>query len=101
MARIKMITRTFDVTIGEVMGVDVPTQTVKNIEFRVWGMYPDNAKLLEAVKEDYETDNFKVVMINTYQVGEVLIGMSEKEFIQNAKVLPPRAKQNTEEAIAE
>lgn len=101
MARIKMITRTFDVTIGEVMGVDVPTQTVKNIEFRVWGMYPDNSKLLEAVKEDYETDNFKVVMINNYQVGDVLMGMTEKEFIENAKVLPPRTKQNNDEGVSE
>ena len=101
MARVKMITRTFDVTIGEIMCVDVTTQAVKNIEFRVWGMYPDNAKLLEAVKEDYETDTFKVVMINNYEVGEVLMGMTEKEFIDNAKVLPPRTKQNTEEAIAE
>lgn len=88
MARERMITRTIDLTIGEAMCVDVPSQSIKNIEFRVWGMYTDTTKLLEAVKEDYETDIFKVVMVNDYQVGGVLMGMPERDFIVFAKVLP-------------
>ena len=102
MARQRMITRTFDLTIGECMCVDVPTQQVRNIEYKIFGMYNDSAKLLEAVKSAYETDTFKVVMINSAQVGEILMGMTEQEFLSNAHVLPPRtSKSNTESEVEE
>lgn len=101
MARPRMITRTFDLTIGECMCVDVTTQQVRNIEFKIFGIYTDNAKLLEAVKAGYETDTFKVVMVNSAQVGEVLMGMTESEFLQVARVLPPRTKQQNSEDESE
>lgn len=101
MARQRMITRTFDLTIGECMCVDVPTQQVRNIEYKIFGMYNDSAKLLEAVKSAYETDTFKVVMINSAQVGEILMGMTEQEFLSTAHILPPRTKQQNSESDGE
>ena len=90
MARERMVTRTVDLTVAEVMCVDVTTAevTIENLE--VSGLYSDNEKLMKQLKRVYEDDTHKVVSIQKTDVKEILYGMTEIDFIKNAVILPPR-----------
>ena len=46
--------------------------------------------LLNKLKNRYETDLYKIVAITDTKVIEKLYGMSEEDFIEYAKELPPR-----------
>ena len=89
MARERMITRTVKETTAEVMTIDVLTSEVTIKEYTIGGEYSDN-DLLTKLQSLFQTDTFKLVHINSQVCKEVLLGMSEDEFIRLAKVLPSR-----------
>lgn len=96
MARVRMVTRTVTVTTVGVMCLDVTTAEVQITNFEMSGTYADFDSALKAVKKVHETDTFKCVAVQHMTENEVLYGMTELEFIQMAKVLPPRGANSTE-----
>lgn len=97
MARIPMVTRTITTTEANVMCLDVQAGEPFNKVVTVPRTYKNNEELLKKVKPLIETDTVKAVhIVDTYEI-ETLYGMTEQEFIQYAKVLPPRDSAETEE----
>lgn len=90
MARERMVTRTVELTIAEVMTLDTITAEVRVIAYEIGGGLTDNAAILKAIKKIHETDTFKCVAVQSVSVKEILYGMTETDFIKHAKVLPPR-----------
>ena len=99
MAREKMVTRTVTQTTAEVMTIDVTTSEVRILEYTIGGTYDTNEILLKKLQKLFQIDTFKLVNINTTTVEDLLLGMTEEDFIRYATVLPPRsAKKESEES---
>ena len=96
MRKEKLITRTITVTTAEFMCVDVETANVEVVTAELTGKL-DNETALKLYKASVETDVFKVVACQSIDYTEQLYGMTEKEFIKHAKILPPRKTAETEE----
>lgn len=96
MARKRMVTRTIEQTKAEVMTIDVTTAEVKLQTYDIGGKYTDE-ELLKALQNIFQTDTLKLVHIETQVCEEVLLGMSEDDFIRLAKVLPPRNTNKNED----
>lgn len=91
MARERMVTRTITETTVKAMGVNVETAQVDIVEYTLSGEYPDNTTILKVLKKNYENDTYKIVNIEDVKTEEKLYGMTEQQFIELAKELPPRA----------
>ena len=89
MARERMITRTIEFAVVEVMTVDTETANVQVQEF-ICQPQKDNEKYLKALKKIYETETHKLVAINKVELETQLYGMSEADFLLFAEKLPPR-----------
>lgn len=99
MAREKMVTRTVTQTTAEVMTIDVTSAEVQIREYTIGGTYDTNELLLKKLQKLFQTDTFKLVNINSTTVEDLLLGMTEEDFIRYATVLPPRsAKKESEES---
>lgn len=91
MIKEKIITCTIVQTTAQVIGIDVTNSEVSIIEVEIGGAYTDT-DLLKKLKEIYETDTYKLVHIESNTHEEILLGMSESQFMKYATVLPPRTK---------
>lgn len=91
MARERMVTRTVELSIAEVMTLDITTAEVGIMYYEIGGGLTDEKAILKAVKKLHETDTFKCVSLQSVTTQEILYGMSEADFIAHAKVLPPRS----------
>lgn len=98
MAREKMVTRTVTQTTAEVMTIDVTTAEVRILEYTIGGTYDTNEALLKKLQNLFQTDTFKLVNINSTKVEDLLLGMTEEDFIRYARVLPPRITKESEES---
>lgn len=96
MKKDKMVTRTITVTTAEFMCLDTETANVEVITAHLT-VKVDNATALKMYKAIAETETFKVVACQSISYTEQLYGMTEKEFIEHAKVLPARKVTETEE----
>ena len=96
MKKEKLITRTITVTTAEFMCVDTETANVEVITAELTGKL-DTETALKVYKSTVETDTFKVVACQSITYTEQLYGMTEKQFIEHAKILPPRKTAETEE----
>jgi hypothetical protein len=94
MAREKMVTRTVTQTTAEVMTIDVTTAEVQIREYIIGGTYDTNEILLKKLQKLFQTETFKLVNINSATVEDLLLGMTEGDFIRYATVLPPRNTKN-------
>lgn len=90
MARVRMVTRTVDTTVCEVMTINVTTATVKNISVTVNGKYEDKSELLRVIQKNCDSDTVKHVSVISFENKETLYGMPESKFIELAEELPPR-----------
>jgi len=90
--RERMVTRTVTQTTANVMCLNITTAEVTINEYTIGGTYTDS-DLLKKCKKLFETDEFKVVVIESSKVEEILLGMTEEDFIRYATVLPPRKVQ--------
>lgn len=86
MARERMITITIKTAEVDVMSIDVTTAEV-TIKGYMTEPQENEEKYLKVLRKEYETETFKLVKIIRVGIFEDLYGMSEKEFIQNAKKL--------------
>lgn len=98
MARVPMVTRTIIATKANVMCLDVQAGEPCNHVVIVPRTYKDDEALMKKVRPLIETETLKAVHIVDKEEIETLYGMTEQEFIEHAKVLPPR---NTTEKEAE
>lgn len=92
MARERMITRTVTQTTAKVMCLNVTTAEVSINDYTIGGTYTES-DLLKRCKKLFETAEFKVVHIESSKVEEILLGMTEEDFIRYATVLPSRKQQ--------
>lgn len=91
MGKKRMITRTIMQTTAQVMTLNVSTADVQILQYDIGGQYTD-AELLSKLKKIFETDTLKLVHIESQVCNELLLGMSEEDFIRLAEVLPPRVQ---------
>lgn len=96
MARERMLTRTVELSVCEVMCMNTVTAEVKINTYEIGGGLTDEKALLKAFKKLYETDTFKCVAISKVTQKEILYGMPESRFIELATILPPRGKKAVE-----
>lgn len=94
MARVPMVTRTIITTKANVMCLDVQAGEPFNEVVTVPRTYKDNETLLKKVKPLIESETVKAVHIVGVEEIETLYGMTEQDFIQYAKILPPRNGEN-------
>lgn len=97
MARKRMVTRTIEQTTAKIMCLDVSTAEVTINEYKIGGAFTD-AELLTKMKSLYETESFKLVHVEGNTTEEMLLGMTEEDFIRYASVLPPRKEYSDSEA---
>ena len=72
------------------MCVNIELGEVVNLDYTLTGEFKTNLEIQKAIAKELETENVKVVNINTVETVEKLYGMPEVEFIKYAKELPPR-----------
>lgn len=84
-----MVTRTIVTTIVTALCVNVEEKTTFEKEIILPRTYKDQKSLNKALAK-VSTDVEKVVSVISTTTKETLYGMSEVDFIANAKVLPPR-----------
>lgn len=89
MANVKMVTRTIEQTTAEVMCVDTNTAQVTINSYTIGGVYTDG-ELLKKLKKLFEADGLVFVKIESQHTEQLLLGMTEEDFIRYATVLPPR-----------
>lgn len=98
MARTPMVTRTINTTKAKVLCLNIATSEVITIEVTAPRTYKNDAELMKVVKPIIEKqENIKAVNITSTEVIELLYGMTEQEFIEKAKVLPPRKNNDSDE----
>ena len=96
MARERMVTRTVELSVCEVMCMNTTTAEVEIRTFEIGGGLSDEKALLKTIKKLHETDTFKCVAISKVTAKEILYGMPESRFIELATILPPRGAKGAE-----
>lgn len=100
MARVPMVTRTIVTTKVNVMCLDVQMGEPCNKVITVPRTYKDDEALMKKVRPLLETETLKAVHIVDKQEIETLYGMTEQDFIEHAKLLPPRNSSQDVEEVA-
>ena len=96
MARKPMVTRTIITTKVIVLCLDVNSAEPFNETVTLPRTYKDDRKLLKSVEEVINTDYVKAVHIVDKKEIETLYGMTEQDFINNAKILDPATRKEAE-----
>ena len=97
MARVPMVTRTITTTNAKVLCVSIAENKTFEQEVALPRTYKDEKTLMKQVKAVLENENVKPVHVISTEEVETLYGMSEQEFIQLAKILPPRTANSEKE----
>ena len=97
MARQRMVTRTIEFTVAEIMTINVNTCEVLVTEYRVNGLYETEKDVLKAMQKQFESDCLKLVKVDNWHTESVLFGMLESKFMELAEVLPPRTNTSDNE----
>lgn len=101
MAREPMVTRTITATKITALCLNIETAEPFNKEVTISGTFKDEKAMMKAAEKLLNTETEKAVHIVSSEEIETLYGMTEQEFIQKAKVLPPRPKkEKTETSIS-
>lgn len=90
MARKPMVTRTVQTTLATVLCLNTETAEPFNQTVTLSGSFKDNKAVMKAVKALIENDTISVAKVVDIEIEEKLYGMPEQDFINAAKVLPPR-----------
>lgn len=96
MARKPMVTRTIITTKVTVLCLDINTAEPFNETVTLPRTYKDDKKLLKSVEEVINTEEVKAVHIVDKKEIETLYGMTEQDFINNAKILDPATRKEVE-----
>ncbi len=96
MARKPMVTRTVQTTLATVLCLNTETAEPFNQTVTLSGTLKDNKAVMKAVKSLIENDTISVAKVVDVEIEEKLYGMPEQDFINAAKILPPRGTKVTE-----
>ena len=96
MARKPMVSRTVKSTTVTCLCVDTVEEKTVEKTVTIPRVHKED-KLLKVAKEYIDTDEIKVVSIKSSEVSELLYGMTEKEFIENAKILDKETRKPIED----
>lgn len=96
MARVRMVTRTINVTVAEVMAVNTTSCEVSIKELELTGETFTEEKALKELKKLYETDELKLVAIQKLDVREEMYGLKEVDFLKVATKLDPSTRKMIE-----
>lgn len=92
-----MVTRTITTTHAIVLCMDIVNGEPCNKEVILPRTYKDDKALMKQVSKIIDNDTVKAVHVVHKVEMETLYGMTEQEFIEKAKVLPPRTTSSVEE----
>lgn len=92
--RESMVTRTVFGTKVTVLAMDTESCEPSNVTYEIGGQRINDEKLLKKVREEHDTENFKVVKILAVEPFEKRYGMKESDFIAHAVELEPLPKRN-------
>lgn len=92
--RESMVTRTVIGTKVTVLAMDTNTCEPSNVTYEIVGSYFNDEKLLNKVRKEHDTEDFKVVKIVDVEPFEKRYGMKECDFIAHAIELEPLPKRN-------
>lgn len=98
MARVPMVTRTIVTTKANVLCLDIVAGEPFNKVVTLPRTYKDDKALMKQVSKVVDNETMKAVHVVDKEEVETLYGMTEQEFIELAKVLPPRSNTATDEA---
>lgn len=92
MARQPMVTRTILSTKATALCINTTTAEPYNETFLLSRTYKDKKAIEKALSKTYDNDEHKVVSVVDVEVIEKRYGMTEQEFINSAKEMPPLRK---------
>jgi hypothetical protein len=92
--RESMVTRTVLGTKVTALVMDTNTCEASNVTYEIGGQHTNDEKLLNKVRKEHDTEDFKIVKIVAVEPFEKRYGMKESDFIANAIVLEPLPKRN-------
>lgn len=92
--RESMVTRTVLGTKVTALVMDTNTCKPSNVTYNIGGQHANDEKLLNKVRKEHDTEDFKVVKIVAVEPFEKRYGMKETDFIASAFVLEPLPKRN-------
>ena len=98
MARKPMVTRTITTTQVNVLCLDVVAGEPFNQQVTLPRTYKEDKKLMKAIEEVVNTESIKAVHVVAKEEVEILYGMSEQDFINNAVVLDNETRRPIDEA---
>ena len=97
MARQPQVTRTIPTTKARILVLNIETGISEEREVSIPREFKKMEKLRNAIEDVVNTNTVKFVHILSTEVVEILYGMTEQKFIENAEILPPRGT-HTEDA---
>ena len=92
MRKQKLITRTFTITYGKMLLVDVETQTTQTLSFKLIGNYKTKDDVFKAFKNEYDEDNIIPVQVLEFFTEEKTYGITPEDYISNAVELDADSK---------
>lgn len=92
MARERMVTRTITNITVKALCMDTDTCEVSRNTYSIGNIETDEKIMLKVTQQLYETDTFKIVKIEDYDITERLFGMSEVDFMKYAIELNPETR---------
>lgn len=90
-AREKMVTRTVTTSKVAIKRINVRADVIDTVDYEFIGTIKDVDKFIKVYAKKNDTDEYKHVAIAGIREIEKLYGMPERQFIELAKELPPRA----------
>lgn len=100
MRKTKLITRTFTLTYGKMLLVDVDTQQTNTLSFKLVGAYKTSDEVFKAFKSEYDEDhNFNIVPVHVIEffTEEKTYGITTEDFINNAVELDAETRKPIDE----
>lgn len=84
-----LVTRTFKTMNCSVLCANAEAATIETLSVTLPRSYADEKTLFKAITK-HIPEGYTALKVLSFEEVETLYGMSESEFLANAKVLPPR-----------
>ena len=97
MGRIRMVTRTINVTDVTALCMDIASQQAVSKTFSLTGASYTQEKALKEVQKLYQTEELAIVAIQSLSQHEEIYGMLETDFLKVAKRMTEDRKFTQEE----
>lgn len=85
-----MVTRTIITTNAKVLCLDIDKQEPFEKIVKLPRTYKDECKMMKKIEAVVNNDSVKAVHVISTETEEILYGMTEQKFIEEAEILPSR-----------